>query len=459
MEVVSEVHHALPPHQFASSIEHGYRPGATNDTVQLESESAMEAPTLKSRISLHSLSGGDQIELDMEHPITVADLKKRVAEVWHIPSMCQRIVAGVQILDDCDEIGDSSTADGEAISLTMLISLESVLPHSEQVPQEKVAGLEVLAELGARGGERALGAANSHLYDHNAEVRVAALKVLGAVATWGTRDAAIQEAISAMSDVSSSVRQEATRVLSVLAERGDMSAMKAVVALLPHTEAGFLLAAMEALKTTAEKGKASFISDVVARFKKDGTDAGAALTALGVLVNKGSKQASAEVVTLLIRSMDPVVQGLALKLLVALISKDDAAALLSVIDCLMDGDELAVAALDALANYARKGDDHVIAAVASGMEICDWNAWPMLVQALSIVTEEGDERPMVAVAAHLEAEEWHVRRLALLALGALLQRGDGCARVRALAALVPRMDDENALVRQAALLAFDSLHQ
>lgn len=439
----------------------GDQPEAASSLTLQHAEAATKAATARTRVALYGLSGdGDQFDLDVEPPFTVASLKERVRELWQIPPVCQMIVADARTLGDSEEISDCCAADGEAVPLTMLISVDTLLCDLESrhaSSAQKAAALRDLAQLGVRGGERALTSAARHLHDQCAEVRTAALWVLRAVAARGRADA-IQAALLALSDASYTVRAEALRVLSEVAERGDSRAMDAAADLLRHEGPDFMISAMEALKTVAETGEVGGIADVIARFEKKCSYEGTALEALGILTEKGSTRAGAKVVTLLLCSMSSRAQGMALERLVTLMNNGDVGAAMSVIACLDRDRGLGRAAMDALSKVKR-GDERIVATVADCLATSDWGEWPLVVEALSMVTEEGDERAMAAVAPHFEAEHWWVRRAAILALCALLNRGNARARVRAYAALIPRMEDENGLVRQAALKAFAALNR
>merc|ERR1712150_165262 len=169
--------------------------------------------------------------------------------------------------------------------------------------------------------------------------------VLGAVAENGSSEG-IQAAILAMSDATSVVRQEATRVLSVLAEKGDARAIDAVIALLPHHDADFMITAMRVLRAV-ETGDASCVAQSSAHLEEGEKERCVAVQALRALLGKRS----AAVVTLLTRSMDfPV----------------------------------------------RDGTEHLAVAIANRMETADVDVWPVLVEAYCVVTEVGDERPMAA---------------------------------------------------------------
>lgn len=463
----------------------------------------------KIRIALQGLSGeSEQIELDTQHPTTTACLKHRVFDLWHIPPMCQSIVAGARFLDDSEDIGALSAEDNnEPIPLMVVISSDSVQrlfgilqQRSWGRTEQKVEALQAIAQLGTRAGAQVLDAATCHLHDRCAEIRAAALSVVGAVSVKGSGEG-IQAAIFAMSDETSIVRQEAARVLSVLAERGNMRAIEAAMTLLPHHDADFMITAMRALLTAVETGDTSCVAQCSAHLKEDEKkERCAALEGMGALVEQGSaptvallvqsidpplrdmavkevvlegekercaalgalgalvEKGNAAVVTLLIRSMDPPVRDLAVKVLVVLANGGDAGAVLSMLACLGGGGELAGTVVEGLAKHVRKGADHLSAAIANCMETADVDVWPVLVEAYSVVTED-DERPMGAIAARLEASEWWIRRAAFLALGALLQRGNSCARMRAFAAVFSGTQDENTSVRQAAFHALEVLQR
>lgn len=208
---------------------------------------------------------GDVLTVDVDPGKKVSNLKERIAEHWHIPPACQKLIAGVAVLDDRDDIKSHCCHDAGGISVTLVVSLEDITRdlNSEERSRQSL-GLTRLKELGARGGQATLTAWGMLLDHRRATMRRNALLELAGLARKGDANVCDQMALR-LGDSSAAVRLAAVRAIKQVVEKGNERVVEALIACLhdSHQYAGVRLAAIQSVAVVAEKGDRAALTAVL----------------------------------------------------------------------------------------------------------------------------------------------------------------------------------------------------
>lgn len=252
-----------------------------------------ESPTV--RVSVRNIAGA-LLELDLEPRQTVAELKRRVEEYWHVPPACQKLIFGFsEIAADSERLSDRCSPSAEALSATMLVSLDQMVLDLESQANrfKKMQALECLARLGRRANEASMTAISASLEDRDPLVRQTALETLRVVAERGDKlpTAALY---ARLRDQYTLIRKIAVEVLSMVAERGNQRAVAAVSARLEDQSAAVRLAAVQAMGEVAERGDPRAVAAVTLLLGHNNPDVRrCALEALSAVADESGERALA----------------------------------------------------------------------------------------------------------------------------------------------------------------------
>eukprot|EP00930_Biecheleria_cincta_P016361 TRINITY_DN13339_c0_g1_i2.p1 TRINITY_DN13339_c0_g1~~TRINITY_DN13339_c0_g1_i2.p1 ORF type:complete len:210 (-),score=48.41 TRINITY_DN13339_c0_g1_i2:13-642(-) len=185
-------------------------------------------------LTIHRAVSGEQFCLpDVDLQTSVAEVKTKIEDYCHVPRNALQLLHGVTLLNDnSEQLAFACCTDGPVLSLTMLVSVQDLL--TELLKGNEAARLEslhALSKLGLRGSE---------------EVTSAVLRVV------------------AVQGQSEEVKISAAHTLSLVAERGNTSAIDAMMAFLDDPGGYIRVAGLQALGSLVHKGDERVIAAVAA---------------------------------------------------------------------------------------------------------------------------------------------------------------------------------------------------
>mmetsp|Transcript_76 Transcript_76/g.207 ORF Transcript_76/g.207 Transcript_76/m.207 type:complete len:692 (-) Transcript_76:35-2110(-) len=163
-------------------------------------------------INAHDISGRS-LEITVPVAKTVASLKHTIADEWHLPALCLRLLAGADVLKDSASL--SSYADGMGVLvLTVIVSMEEALQRlSDRDPTVRLAAVRAFAQVAPKGQRGSLAALARHSQDPVPEVRAAALDAYAAMMHAGD-EKAVADIQRSLSDAQPELRLLALRLLA-----------------------------------------------------------------------------------------------------------------------------------------------------------------------------------------------------------------------------------------------------
>lgn len=204
------------------------------------------------QIVLHDLAG-NSLEFEVEPDID--RIKDKVASSeWQIPSICQRLLAGSEVLDSTDQVLAHCQSDsrGGALSVQLVVSLEAVYRDlASKDAESRIAALRALGHWGLRDRDHAVPSVAACLRDRDWQVRSAALDALSQMVDKGD-DSTISALVASLSDCCAEVRQKAIELVQRVAEQDDVRVISALRPGLSHWCSGVRMAARAALAHLAQ---------------------------------------------------------------------------------------------------------------------------------------------------------------------------------------------------------------
>mmetsp|Transcript_12415 Transcript_12415/g.35282 ORF Transcript_12415/g.35282 Transcript_12415/m.35282 type:complete len:610 (-) Transcript_12415:98-1927(-) len=357
------------------------------------------------RVSLRNLAG-ELVELDFAPHCRGLDLKARAAELWQVPVICQKAVVGNIVLGDSELLVAHFPPGAPALSVTMLVSLDSIAKDLEDGagPIRKVAALSILAQLPTTGRQHALDTVTAHLDDSNEIVRRAALHALSRLMPRGDGATVARLVHSFTEDPDLSVRQSAAEALGEAASKGDETIQEVLKACMTgNEEASTRAAAARALAR----------------------------------VSREEDQHVIEVLCGLLEDEDAEVRSSALRELPRVAPRGGA------------GAAAAVAAVAARLPHREAASSGPSAGGQQLAERCAVRRRRCVVQALGVLAEAGDEQTLAALHACLDDADAGVRCAAMEAVCNLAGPEDS----RVAAAAHTLLEDPRESIRLAGLVA------
>mmetsp|Transcript_42313 Transcript_42313/g.76752 ORF Transcript_42313/g.76752 Transcript_42313/m.76752 type:complete len:692 (-) Transcript_42313:17-2092(-) len=135
-------------------------------------------------INAHDISGRS-MEVVVPPVTAVVTLKHMIADAWHLPAICLRLLAGADVLKDSGLLG--TYADGmTALSVTVIVSMEEALhrlSHSDTAM--RLAAVKAFAQVAPKGQRGSLAALAKLFHDPVPEVRSAAIEAFAGLMNSG----------------------------------------------------------------------------------------------------------------------------------------------------------------------------------------------------------------------------------------------------------------------------------
>lgn len=206
-------------------------------------------------------AAGEVLELDIATGCSVADVKAEIANSWKIPGVCQDLVLGTTVLDDCKAVDALCTGEVSDLSLSLVLSIDATCEHlSSNSPDVRREALATIAALGFRGGTQAIVAVSVLLKHSDVKVRSSALDSFLQICPRGEHHG-IQAVSSALQDSDLFVRLKAIEVLANISEKGDLATIRAIADLCLDANESIRQTAVQALTMVAEAGAKSSVQD------------------------------------------------------------------------------------------------------------------------------------------------------------------------------------------------------
>lgn len=212
---------------------------------------------------------GQAAELDIELASSVEVLKGRIDEFWQIPTQCQIIIHGTEVLEDTQIISTWCEKGSVSLKLSLIVSLDKSYKQLQSPDvHERVAALEVIGNMAPRTGDNcmALSAISAALEDSQEQVRLKAVEAIAQVSTPGN-SSSIDEVTLRLEHPNICVRHAAIQALTRVAEKGDPYAIETVSARLEHPTTFVRHAALEALAHMCLKNDQQTINVVSKRLE------------------------------------------------------------------------------------------------------------------------------------------------------------------------------------------------
>jgi len=403
---------------------------------------------------------GDLLELVMDPYSTVGDLKSRIAQIYQVPPMCQRLAMGTrELLDNkYEELIVHCPHGVKTFSVHLSITLDEATQGLEHpVREQKLNALQALAELGFGAcGHHAVSSMGTRLDRQDDESRQPALRALAHMAERG-QTRAVVELTSRLEDWEHDLRRAAVEALTQVAEPGNEQAIDLLLPRLKDVSIEVRLAVLEALPRAAGYGDARCITgagflleDSVQYVRR------AALKALSQLAEKGNDMVFAEVQSRLGHA-DPEVRATALKALPHILEQGDERGVTAVIDRLEDPVfNVRRTALETLGLVARHGDQSTIISLCNRLGSNMEEIRITMAQALTQVVNYGDKATVLTLSQRLQDGSVDVKLAVIHALThAVSSQSEGHGM--ATAALCERCEDPDRHVRRAALEALPKI--
>lgn len=244
----------------------------------------ISAPTL--RVLARPFAGGGELALEMNPDATILSLKRRIAEHWKLPLLCQSLAVGATVPRDGDSLCGLWPEGAAAPNcVTVIISTarlyEKVLSRDyiereiaveeigvlagrdyqramsaltaasrDPIKHVRITAIDALGKAAVPGEPCAIDALRACLEDRSREVRISAVEALGRALPWQHDGLAAYEAVAAClaPEAPRDVKKAMVEAIGDEAPRGSAPAVRALVSCLEDPLSCIRLAAAEALK-------------------------------------------------------------------------------------------------------------------------------------------------------------------------------------------------------------------
>mmetsp|Transcript_49969 Transcript_49969/g.144946 ORF Transcript_49969/g.144946 Transcript_49969/m.144946 type:complete len:346 (-) Transcript_49969:193-1230(-) len=276
-------------------------------------------------LAIRTVSGEQQLDLELPADIPVCAVKDKIAEHWSVPPSCQKLILHGHELPAHGLVSAHCEADGAPLTLTMVLMLEATTTALEiGSSNQKIEALIDLSVLGVKSGNAGVALVSARLEDRDQHVRDAAVQTLGKVA--GTDNPAAlsiifdyllhedldvkSAAACATAKVASKGNSQAVgclcarlqdepyvlcpvlEALSTVARRGDVSTVAQILKCLQHPDFMVRVDALRALGAVAERGAEPYLEHLSGCLEdQESCVRQAAVEALGLLAPQGSQEA------------------------------------------------------------------------------------------------------------------------------------------------------------------------
>eukprot|EP00927_Polykrikos_kofoidii_P038607 TRINITY_DN3301_c0_g1_i1.p1 TRINITY_DN3301_c0_g1~~TRINITY_DN3301_c0_g1_i1.p1 ORF type:complete len:633 (-),score=95.64 TRINITY_DN3301_c0_g1_i1:166-2064(-) len=403
---------------------------------------------------------GRALDLLTDGANNVQTLKARIAEVWQIPALCQRLVSDETELQDEDFLRNycHTNEDGLSVISVMLVIFDEEVHRCLQSRNFRLRkeAVEALGCLPLDQNEAILLIA-ARIEDRNDIVRKAAVGALAMVAEKGD-ERVIREVCARFGNEDGDVRKVAVQTLSEVTERGDPNAIDTVNSYLSHPYGRARVSAVQALGRLAPKASVSALEALLLCVGDN--DARVQLAALKAIPLLGPVSCHGAVPTLrecltgsdaqrrwAVKALtcladaedtetfdavhklinDPVVsvRSAVVEFLGKFAKRGDATFLKSMVDRIGDRTDLIRAsAVRALSNFLESGEDeYLISALTRFLEHWDKSVQARAVEALCLPVFHGVEVAIQAVEELVRHEHDWIRLSAVRGLGHMYIQG------------------------------------
>eukprot|EP00928_Gymnodinium_smaydae_P098954 TRINITY_DN9320_c0_g1_i1.p1 TRINITY_DN9320_c0_g1~~TRINITY_DN9320_c0_g1_i1.p1 ORF type:complete len:636 (-),score=85.00 TRINITY_DN9320_c0_g1_i1:132-2039(-) len=385
------------------------------------------------RIELATLDGRT-LEVVASPDNRVSVLKQRIAGLWSLPALCQRLASSDVVLDDSERLGAYCIQDDgqeKVLSLCVLIDdaqmyagLRSGNPSTRREAIEAVAMMKC-------GEDEAIVLLGAHLADSIIKVRETALAALTHMGEKGDVRL-IREACAHFRHEDQDVREKALRLFAQVTYKGCDAAKEEILACLTKWPNAWQThwSVVQAISKVFEKGDEVAVFQTMECVTHPMVEVQTkALQQICEVANAGDPSVVETLRTCLHNHKKPLVRRLAVDALVVLCDPNDDA---TISDVKRLGDEkyevrVRKSVMVFVARFAKPGDRAIIkmlaARVADKSDVIREGA----VKALGYVVQDGeDEATITTLSSYLEHWDKGVRRRAVDALSLPIWQGVQC---------------------------------
>jgi len=388
----------------------------------------------------------------MHDKTCIGYVRGEIAKTWQVPARFQKLLCGARVIPHSENhipVSQYMQAGNALLDLSMIVSLEDAfqnLDNCERKKGEKTALLKDIVGLGPRGGQAAIEAVGTALAHPHAYVREAAVEAVLHIAARGNHH--VVDLIVAEMTREPLVAEAALEVIAMLAERGYPGAVNAVVARVKSANNQIRMCALRVVGCVAKQGDMIAIAAVKEQLKSAYYAFWmAAVNAIGQLMGQGD--AIDEVISRIQHERDDV----SLEAMRVVSKHFRGQPVKRMVDAffvrlLSTERGFRQAVVDTLAQLAEKGTQQdVLSAAHARLEHEDSRTRDVVV---NLIGRLAKSRDVVLSASRLvNDEEPEVREAALNALAQSAAIGEQVVSD----AILPRLADESAWVREAALHA------
>jgi len=319
-------------------------------------------------LAIRTVSGEQQLDLELPADIPVCAVKDKIAEHWSVPPSCQMLVLHGTVLQGHELIPAPREGDGALLALTMVLTLEA---HKQALEgrslNQKMGALRDLSFLGVKGGKAGVALVSARLEDRLQHVRDAAALIMGKVA--GVDDPeALSIILGYLLHQDAGIRRAAACATAEVARAGNSQVIGCLCDRL-QDEPEVVCAALEALSKLAHWGDATTAAQLLGCLQHPNSMVRVdAVRAVGVVMERGAQ----DPIALLhdcFQDQEPCVRQAAAEALGSIAPKGSQEALSRLEICLDDGDFFVRrAAVLALADIAEKDDSHILAVLKKSLK-------------------------------------------------------------------------------------------